>query len=183
MYMMAFAKSRNATIIGPNTFGLVSSGKSKMGIMPNQFFIPGNIGVVARSGTLSYEIVANLKEWGMGTSTVVGLGGDRIVGLNFIDVLENFEKDDQTKAIVMIGEIGGSSEEQAAEYIRANLTKPVIAYIAGKSAPPGKRMGHAGAIIEKGKGTYAGKIKALQSAGVYVAELPFQVPDIIKSLS
>jgi succinyl-CoA synthetase alpha subunit len=183
MYMMAFAKSRNATIIGPNTFGLVSSGKSKMGIMPNQFFIPGNIGVVARSGTLSYEIVANLKEWGMGTSTVVGLGGDRIVGLNFIDVLENFEKDDQTKAIVMIGEIGGSSEEQAAEYIRANLTKPVIAYIAGKSAPPGKRMGHAGAIIEKGKGTYAGKIMALQSAGVYVAELPFQVPDIIKSLS
>jgi len=182
MYMMAFAKSRGATVIGPNTFGLVSSGKSKMGIMPNQFFIPGNIGVVARSGTLSYEIVGNLKEWGMGTSTVVGLGGDRIVGLSFTDVLQNFEKDEQTKVIVMIGEIGGSSEEQAAEFIRTNLTKPVIAYIAGKSAPPGKRMGHAGAIIEKGRGTYAGKIEALESAGVHVAELPFQVPDILKSL-
>lgn len=182
MYMMAFAKSRGATVIGPNTFGVVSSGKSKMGIMPNQFFIPGDIGVVARSGTLSYEIVGNLKESGIGTSTVVGLGGDRTVGLSFIDVLQNFEKDDQTKAIVMIGEIGGSSEEQAAEYIKANLTKPVIAYIAGKSAPPGKRMGHAGAIIEKGKGTFAGKVEALRSAGVYVAELPFQVPDILKRI-
>jgi succinyl-CoA synthetase alpha subunit len=182
MYIMAFARSRGVDVIGPNTFGLISSGKSKMGIMPNQFFIPGDIGVAARSGTLSYEIVGNLKEAGIGTSTVVGLGGDRIVGLSFIDVLQKFEKDDQTKAIVMIGEIGGSSEEQAAEFIRDNLTKPVVAYITGRSAPPGKRMGHAGAIIEKGKGTYAGKVTALQAAGVHVAELPFQVPDIIKSL-
>jgi len=183
MYIMAFAKSRNATVVGPNTFGVVSSGKSKMGFMPNQFFIPGEVGVVARSGTLSYEIVGNLKALGFGTSTVVGLGGDRIIGLNFIEVLRLFETDVETKAIVMIGEIGGSSEEQAALFIKSNIKKPVIAYIAGKSAPPGKRMGHAGAIIEKGKGTYAGKVEALRSAGVYVAELPFQVPQILLQMA
>jgi len=173
--IMAFAKSRGTMVVGPNTFGVVSSGKCKIGIMPNQFFLPGNIGVVSRSGTLCYEIVGNLTAYGYGTSTVVGLGGDRVVGLNFIDVLTELEKDGQTEAIVMVGEIGGSAEEEAAEFIKANVTKPVIAYLAGKSAPPGKRMGHAGAIIERGKGTFEGKVMALEAAGVPVAQLPFQV--------
>ncbi|MBS3885920.1 MAG: succinate--CoA ligase subunit alpha [Dethiobacter sp.] len=177
--IMAFAKSRGTTVVGPNTFGVVSSGKCKIGIMPNQFFLPGNIGVVSRSGTLCYEIVGNLTACGYGTSTVVGLGGDRVVGLNFIDVLKELEKDQQTEAIVMVGEIGGSAEEEAAEFIKTNLTKPVIAYLAGKSAPPGKRMGHAGAIIERGKGTFEGKVKALEAAGVSVAQLPFQVPGML----
>ena len=177
--IMAFAKSRGTMVVGPNTFGVVSSGKCKIGIMPNQFFLPGNIGVVSRSGTLCYEIVGNLTACGYGTSTVVGLGGDRVVGLNFIDVLTELEKDQQTEAIVMVGEIGGSAEEEAAEFIKANVTKPVIAYLAGKSAPPGKRMGHAGAIIERGKGTFEGKVKALEAAGVPVAQLPFQVPAML----
>ncbi|MHB1126411.1 MAG: succinate--CoA ligase subunit alpha [Bacillota bacterium] len=180
LQIMAFAKSKGATVVGPNTFGIVSSGKCKIGIMPNQFFIPGNVGVVARSGTLCYEIVGNLTLAGMGTSTVVGLGGDRVVGLNFIDVIKKFENDPETKAIVMVGEIGGSAEEEAAEFIKENIRKPVFAYLAGKSAPPGKRMGHAGAIIERGRGTFEGKIKALRSAGVQVAELPFEVPQLIR---
>lgn len=177
--VLAFAKSRGTIVVGPNTFGVVSSGKCKIGIMPNQFFIPGNIGVVSRSGTLCYEIVGNLTASNFGTSTVVGLGGDRVVGLNFIDVLTELEKDPETEAIVMLGEIGGSAEEEAAEFIKANITKPVVAYLAGKSAPPGKRMGHAGAIVERGKGTFAGKVKALNAAGVPVAELPFQVPELL----
>lgn len=181
--IMAFAKKRGTVIIGPNTFGIVSSGQCKIGIMPNQFFTPGPIGIVSRSGTLSYEIVGNLWNAGMGTSTVIGMGGDRIVGLNFIDVLERFEEDVDTKVIVLIGEIGGSSEEEAALYIKENITKPVVAYIAGQSAPPGKRMGHAGAIIERGKGTYEGKVTALKSAGVHVATLPYEVPGIIKELN
>jgi succinyl-CoA synthetase alpha subunit len=179
MSIMAVAKSRGTVVVGPNTFGIVSSGKCKIGIMPNQFFIPGDIGVVSRSGTLCYEIVGNLTAAGYGTSTVVGLGGDRVVGLNFIEVLTEMEKDDATKAIVMVGEIGGSAEEEAALFIKENITKPVVAYLAGKSAPPGKRMGHAGAIIERGKGTFDGKVNALNSVGVPVAELPFQVPELI----
>jgi succinyl-CoA synthetase alpha subunit len=179
MAVMAFAKSRGTVVVGPNTFGVVSSGKCKIGIMPNQFFIPGNIGVVSRSGTLCYEIVGNLTAAGFGTSTVVGLGGDRVVGLNFIDVLTEMEKDPETEAIVMVGEIGGSAEENAAEFIKKNITKPVIAYLAGKSAPPGKRMGHAGAIIERGRGTFEGKVNALNAVGVPVAELPFEVPALL----
>ncbi len=179
MAIMAFAKSNGTVVVGPNTFGLVSSGKCKIGIMPNQFFVPGDIGVVSRSGTLCYEIVGNLTAAGYGTSTVVGLGGDRVVGLNFIDVLAEMEKDPETKAIVMVGEIGGSAEEEASRFISKSITKPVIAYLAGKSAPPGKRMGHAGAIIERGKGTFAGKVEALNSVGVPVAELPFQVPELL----
>jgi succinyl-CoA synthetase alpha subunit len=179
MAIMALAKARGTIVVGPNTFGVVSSGKCKIGIMPNQFFVPGNIGVVSRSGTLCYEIVGNLTAAGYGTSTVVGLGGDRVVGLNFIDVLKEMEKDPETEAIVMVGEIGGSAEEEAAEFIKQHIKKPVIAYLAGKSAPPGKRMGHAGAIIERGKGTFDGKVKALNAAGVPVAELPFQVPEMI----
>ncbi|AFM39754.1 succinyl-CoA synthetase, alpha subunit [Desulfosporosinus acidiphilus SJ4] len=181
MAIVAYAKRVKAVVIGPNTFGIVSSGKCKMGIPPNQFFISGPVGVVARSGTLTYEIVGNLTAKGIGQSTVVGLGGDRVVGLSFTDVLEKFEQDPETKAVVLIGEIGGSAEEEAAKYIRG-MTKPVIAYIAGKSAPPGKRMGHAGAIIERGNGTYQGKVKALTLAGARVAELPFQVPEIVQEI-
>lgn len=182
MQVVAYAKRVGATVIGPNTFGIVSSGKCKMGIPPNQFFIgPGPVGVVARSGTLTYEIVGNLTAQGIGQSTVVGMGGDRVVGLTFIDVLKQFEQDPETKVVVLIGEIGGNAEEEASLYIK-EMTKPVVAYIAGKSAPPGKRMGHAGAIIERGKGTYQGKVEALTAAGARVAELPFEVPGIIKEI-
>lgn len=179
--IVAYAKSLGATVIGPNTFGIVSSGKCKMGIPPNQFFVPGPVGVVARSGTLTYEIVGGLTGAGLGQTTVVGMGGDRVVGLTFIDVLEKFEKDPETKAVVLIGEIGGNAEETAAEYIKT-MTKPVVGFIAGKSAPPGKRMGHAGAIIERGKGTFEGKVKALKEAGAGVATLTFEVPGLIKEM-
>ncbi len=182
MDIMSYAKRKGTVVVGPNTFGVVSSGKCKIGIMPNQFFVPGPVGVVARSGTLSYEIVGNLKSAGLGTSTVVGLGGDRVVGLSFIDVLKEFETDPETEAVVMVGEIGGSAEEEAAEFIKAHVKKPVVAYLAGKSAPPGKRMGHAGAIIERGKGTFDGKVKALTAAGVQVADLSFQVPEMVKKV-
>ncbi len=175
----AYAKRKGAISLGPNTFGIVSSGKCKMGIPPNQYFVEGNVGVVARSGTLTYEITGNLTANGLGQSTVVGMGGDRVVGLTFIDVLKMFEKDPQTEAVVLIGEIGGNAEETASEYIK-EMTKPVVAFIAGKSAPPGKRMGHAGAIIERGKGTYKGKVEALTEAGAKVAELPFDVPALVK---
>jgi len=181
MEIMAFAQRKGATVIGPNTFGIISSGKSKIGIMPNQFFIPGEVGVVSRSGTLSYEIVGNLTMKNIGQSTVVGLGGDRVVGLSFVDVLKLFEKDPETKVVVLVGEIGGNAEEEAALYIE-KMTKPVVAYIAGRSAPPGKRMGHAGAIIERGKGTYQGKVDALKKSGAYVVDLPFKVPEIVKSI-
>lgn len=180
MAIMNYARSKGTIVVGPNTFGLVSSGKCKIGIMPNSYFVPGPIGVVARSGTLSYEIVGSLIAAGIGTSTVIGLGGDRVVGLDFVDVLKEFEQDPDTKAIVLVGEIGGSSEEEAAAYIVKYMKKPVIAYLAGKSAPEGKRMGHAGAIIERGMGTYESKVKALNAAGVEVAALPFEVPELIK---
>lgn len=178
--IMSYARQQETVVVGPNTFGLVSSGQCKIGIMPNRIFIPGPVGVVSRSGTLSYEIVGNLSEAGLGTSTVVGMGGDRVVGLNFIDVLKEFEKDSATEAVVLVGEIGGSAEEEASRFIAEYMTKPVVAYIAGKSAPPGKRMGHAGAIIERGRGTFASKIEALHKAGVRVAELPFEVPSLVK---
>ncbi|MDQ7093290.1 succinate--CoA ligase subunit alpha [Desulfosporosinus sp. PR] len=181
MTIVAYAKRVNAVVIGPNTFGIVSSGKCKIGIPPNQFFIPGSVGVVARSGTLTYEIVGNLTARGIGQSTVVGMGGDRVVGLTFVDVLRKFDQDPETKVVVLIGEIGGNAEEEASLFIK-EMTKPVVAYIAGKSAPPGKRMGHAGAIIERGNGTYKGKVEALTLAGARVAELPFEVPEIVKDI-
>jgi len=181
MAVVAYAKRVGATLIGPNTFGIVSSGKCKMGIPPNQFFIPGPVGIVARSGTLSYEIVGNLTTQGIGQSTVVGMGGDRIVGLTFVDVLKQFEEDPETKAVVLIGEIGGNAEEEASRYIK-EMTKPVVAYLAGKSAPPGKRMGHAGAIIERGKGTYASKVEALEAAGATVASVPWEVSSLLKKV-
>ena len=181
MEIVDYAKRNGTTVVGPNTFGIVSSGKCKIGIPPNQFFIEGPIGVVARSGTLTYEIVGNLTANGMGQSTVVGLGGDRVVGLSFVDVLEKFEQDPQTKAVVLVGEIGGNAEEMASLFIK-DMTKPVVAYIAGKSAPPGKRMGHAGAIIERGKGTFNAKVEALQAAGARIATLPFEVPGLLREV-
>lgn len=179
MEIMAFAERKQVQIVGPNTFGLISPGKAKIGIMPNSIFIPGSVGVVARSGTLSYEIVSQLTKAGIGQSTVVGLGGDRVVGLSFIDVLAQFEADPDTLAVVLVGEIGGNAEEEAAIFIKT-MSKPVIAFLAGKSAPPGKRMGHAGAIIERGKGTYDSKVVALKAAGAYVASLPWEVSDLVK---
>ena len=179
MEIMAFAERKQVQIVGPNTFGLISPSKAKIGIMPNSIFIPGSVGVVARSGTLSYEIVSQLTKAGIGQSTVVGLGGDRVVGLSFIDVLAQFEADPDTLAVVLVGEIGGNAEEEAAIFIKT-MSKPVIAFLAGKSAPPGKRMGHAGAIIERGKGTYDSKVVALKAAGAYVASLPWEVSDLVK---
>ncbi len=181
MEFIAYAQRKKAVLIGPNTFGIVSSGKCKIGIPPNQFFMPGPVGMVSRSGTLTYEIAGNLIAAGFGQSTAVGMGGDRIVGLTFIDVLKLFEADPETKAVVLIGEIGGNAEEEASVYIK-EMTKPVVAYIAGKSAPPEKRMGHAGAIIRRGKGTYEGKVKALAEAGALVAEMPSEVPEMIRKL-
>ena len=181
MEIMAYAKKHGCRVIGPNTFGLISPGdKAKMGIMPNHIYKPGPVGIVARSGTLSYEIAFNLTNNNLGQTTVIGMGGDRAIGTNFVDALELFNADDATEAIVMVGEIGGIQEELAAEYIEKFVKKPVVAYLAGKAAPEGKRMGHAGAIIEGNRGTYQSKIDALTAAGVKVAELPWQVATLVK---
>ena len=177
--IMALAKEREALVVGPNTFGVISPGQCKVGIMPNQIFKPGKVGLVARSGTLSYEIAANLSQRGIGQSTVIGLGGDRVVGLSFTEVLKAFENDPDTDAVVLVGEIGGNAEELAADYIKT-MNKPVVAFLAGRSAPPGKRMGHAGAIVERGKGTFESKVRALTLAGAKVAELPWEVADLIE---
>ena len=181
MAMVNEARLKNAIVIGPNGPGItVVHEKTKMGIMPNHIFRKGNVAVISRSGTLTYEIVKSITDYGMGESTVIGLGGDAIVGLSFIDVLKELKKERQTRAVVLIGEIGGTAEEDAAEYIRTEFNKPVVAYIAGRSAPPGKRMGHAGAIITRGKGTAESKIKALNSAGVDVADYPQDIPLLLE---
>ncbi|MCQ4153629.1 MAG: succinate--CoA ligase subunit alpha [Archaeoglobi archaeon] len=172
-------KDEKATLVGPNCPGVISPGKSHLGIMPTHVFREGSVGVVSRSGTLTYQISYNLTSLGIGQSTVIGIGGDRIVGLSFSEVLEMFERDKETEAIVLIGEIGGRDEERAAEYIRQNVSKPVVAYIAGITAPPGKRMGHAGAIIEGGVGTAESKIRALRDVGVEVGKTPMEVAEIV----
>jgi succinyl-CoA synthetase alpha subunit len=174
------AQDLGATVIGPNTFGIISPGEqTKMGIMPNHIYKPGPVGVVARSGTLSYEIAFALSNAGLGQTTVVGMGGDPVVGQTFISVLRQFKDDPDTKAVVMVGEIGGSAEEEAALYL-AEFKKPVVAYLAGRAAPPGKRMGHAGAIIERGRGTLESKERALTEAGARVVTMPWQVAEAVR---
>ena len=170
----------SVTLIGPNSPGVISPGKSKVGILPSGIFKRGAVGVVSRSGTLTYEVVHNLTQAGFGQSTCVGIGGDQIIGTNFIDALEMFAGDDETEAVVLIGEIGGTDEQDAAEYIKSDFRKPVVAFIAGQTAPPGKRMGHAGAIISGSEGTAIEKIEALKSAGVPVAPVPSRIPELLK---
>lgn len=179
MRVRAYVDNLNVRLLGPNCPGLLTPGESKVGIIPNNISIAGNVGIVSRSGTLTYEVLYALKNAGMGASTCVGIGGDPINGTSFIDVLDMFEADGRTESVVMIGEIGGSDEEKAAEFIRRRMTKQVVGFIAGQSAPPGKRMGHAGAIVEGGTGTAEGKILALRDAGVRVAEFPEQIPTLL----
>ncbi|MFO7782144.1 MAG: succinate--CoA ligase subunit alpha [Spirochaetia bacterium] len=176
-----YVRGKGLRLIGPNCPGLISPGKSKIGIMPWRIHKEGNIGVISRSGTLTYEVVYNLTTNDMGQSTCVGIGGDPIVGSNFIDMLELFEKDPDTAGVVVIGEIGGEDEEAAADYIKQHMSKPVVAFISGRTAPPGKRMGHAGAIISGGKGTPAAKVQAFEDAGVPVADKPDEIPGLLKA--
>jgi succinyl-CoA synthetase alpha subunit len=182
MEIAEYAKRNNTTLIGPNTPGIISPGVGKLGIMPTHIFDQGNIGIVSRNGTLTYEVAYQVTNAGMGQSTCLGIGGDPVVGMDFSDVLQRFEEDEGTDAMVMIGEIGGNAEEKAAEYIGKNISKPVVAYIAGVTAPPGKRMGHAGAIIEGTSGTAESKMNALKDAGVKVASRPSEIVDIIKNI-
>ncbi|MGD0587886.1 MAG: succinate--CoA ligase subunit alpha [Thermoplasmata archaeon] len=179
LVMYHYARSKGTRIIGPNCPGIASPGNAKVGIIPNVVFQPGRIGVISRSGTLTYEIVNGIKEVGLGQSTCIGLGGDPVVGTSFVDALPLFEADPDTDALVLVGEIGGTAEEDGAEYIHHHFTKPVVAYIAGRSAPPGKRMGHAGAIITRGKGTAETKLAALEAAGARVARFPYEIPGLI----
>ncbi|MFN4180259.1 MAG: succinate--CoA ligase subunit alpha [Armatimonadota bacterium] len=168
--------------IGPNCPGVITPGECKVGIMPAQVFTPGRIGVISRSGTLTYEVVAELTKAGFGQSTCVGIGGDPIIGQNFVDILRRFNEDPDTDAVVLIGEIGGTDEEEAAAFIQSEMRKPVVAFVAGKTAPEGKRMGHAGAIIMGRMGTAQSKIDAFQKAGVPVADLPAQIPELLKQV-
>ncbi|HTT15013.1 MAG TPA: succinate--CoA ligase subunit alpha, partial [Thermoplasmata archaeon] len=179
LVMYHYAREKGTRIIGPNCPGIAAPGKAKVGIIPNVVFAPGHVGVISRSGTLTYEIVNGIKEHGLGQSTCIGLGGDPVVGTSFVDALPLFEGDPDTDVLVLVGEIGGTAEEDAAEHIRHHFTKPVVAYIAGRSAPPGKRMGHAGAIISRGKGTAATKVAALEAAGAQVARFPYEIPDLV----
>ena len=175
-------KETNSKLLGPNCPGLISPGKSNVGIMPHEITKQGNVGVVSRSGTLTYQAVHELTQLEIGQSTCIGIGGDPVPGMSFIDVLEEYEKDDETSSIVMIGEIGGSAEEEAADFIKNNISKPVVSYIAGVTAPPGKKMGHAGAIVSGNKGTALAKMDALKDAGVNVVSNPTKIGNAIKKV-
>jgi len=179
MRVRNYLDQKNVRLVGPNCPGLLTPGECKVGIIPGDISMPGNVGVVSRSGTLTYEVLYALKLVKMGVSTCVGIGGDPVNGTNFIDALRMFEEDPQTEMVVLIGEIGGSDEERAAEFIADHMTKPVVAFIAGQTAPPGKRMGHAGAIVEGSSGLAADKIRALQAATVDVAQHPEQIPELL----
>src|SRR5882724_11780959 len=176
-----FLKTKNSRLVGPNCPGVISPGKCKIGIMPGHIHLEGNVGVVSRSGTLTYEAVGQLTRLGIGQSTCIGIGGDPIIGTNFVDALTLFNEDPDTHAIIMIGEIGGNAEETAAEYVRDHVKKPVVGFIAGQTAPPGRRMGHAGAIISGGSGKASDKIAAMEAAGITVCESPAEIGEKIKS--
>lgn len=180
MRVNAYLDFKKVLLIGPNCPGLLTPGETKIGFIPGNIAIPGSVGVVSRSGTLTYEVLNALKDSGLGTSTCVGIGGDPVKGLNFIETLQLFEEDPQTDKVVMIGEIGGNDEELAAEFISERMTKPIVGFIAGKTAPAGKRMGHAGAIIQGGSGTALDKVEALNKAGVKIADHPEQIPELLK---
>ncbi len=180
--IMAYAADGGARVLGPNTFGIIAPGQCKVGIMPGGIYRRGPVGLVSRSGTLSYEIAGALGEAELGISTAAGMGGDMVVGLSFVDLLRAFERDEETECVVLVGEIGGAAEEEAAEFIKT-MDKPVVAYVAGRSAPPGRRMGHAGAIVERGRGTYEAKRAALEEGGALVADFPWEVPGLIASCS
>jgi len=180
MQIAQYAQKKDCRVIGPNTPGIITPGVGKLGIMPTNIFQPGEIGIVSRSGTLTYEVASQITRADLGQSTCLGIGGDPVVGLDFAEVLQMFEEDPNTSAMVMIGEIGGNAEEKAADYIAENINKPVVAYIAGITAPAGKRMGHAGAIIEGDSGSAQSKINALESANVQVAKQPSQIVEIMK---
>ena len=175
----AYLDMRGATLLGPNCPGLITPGQAKIGIIPANITKPGSVGIVSRSGTLTYEAIYALTQAGMGQSTVVGIGGDPVRGINFLEVVKLFNDDPQTEMLVMIGEIGGTDEEKAAAWIKDHVKKPVVGFIAGRAAPEGRRMGHAGAIVEGGEGTAAGKVEAMEAAGIKVVDLPTQIPEAL----